>query len=89
MKCDQAVFGWVVNPVTDVAGDNITLTGLKNGKYRLRVYHTWRGEFIDDREITVKDGKISFGVPFMHITESHARYVGQDIAFLLEPVSGM
>ena len=84
IKSDQAVFGWVVNPVTDVAGENISLTGLKNGKYRLRVFHTWRGEFIDDREVTISGGKISFGVPFMHITESHARYVGQDIAFLLD-----
>ncbi len=86
IKSDIAVFGWVVNSKSDVAGDNISLTGLKNGKYRLRLYHTWRGEFIDDRVVDCSGGKIAFGVPYMRITESHARYIGQDVAFLLEPV---
>jgi hypothetical protein len=88
LKSDKATFGWVVNAKTDVAGDNITLSSMKNGKYRLRIYHTWRGDFIDDHEITCVDGKIAFGVPFMHNTDSHARYIGQDIAFLLEPITG-
>jgi hypothetical protein len=88
LKSDRAIFGWVVNSKTDVAGDKITLTSLRNGKYRLRIYHTWRGDFIDDREISCNDGKISFGIPYMRNTDSHARYVGQDIAFLLEPITG-
>jgi hypothetical protein len=88
LKSDKAIFGWVVNSKTDVAGDIISLSSLKSGKYRLRIFHTWRGEFIDDREITCTGGKVSFPVPFMHITESHARYIGQDVAFLIEPESG-
>ena len=60
----------------------------KDGKYRLRIFHTWRGEFIDDHEINCADGKVEFGVPYMHNTDSHAKYIGQDLAFILEPVSG-
>jgi hypothetical protein len=86
IKSDIAIFGWVVNSKTDVAGDNISLSLLKNGKYRLRIFHTWRGEFIEEKEIICTDGKVTFGIPFMHITESHARYIGQDIAFILEPI---
>jgi hypothetical protein len=88
LKSDKTVFGWVVNSKTDVAGDNITLTSLKSGKYKLRIFHTWRGEFIEEREINCTDGKVNFGIPFMHITDSHARYIGQDIAFILDPVAG-
>jgi len=86
IKSDKLVFGWIVNSKSDVAGDNVSLSGLKNGKYRLRIYHTWRGEFIDDRVVDCIGGKLSFGMPYMRNTESHARYIGQDVAFLLEPV---
>jgi hypothetical protein len=84
LKSDKTVFGWVVSSKSDVAGDNITLTSLKSGKYKLRIFHTWRGEFIEEREINCTDGKVNFGIPFMHITDSHARYIGQDIAFIME-----
>ena len=87
LTSDKTIFGWVVNSKTDVAGDNITLSSLKNGKYKLKIFHTWRGEFIEEREINCKDGTFTFSVPFMHITESHARYIGQDIAFIMEPVT--
>ncbi|MBK9681717.1 MAG: hypothetical protein IPO69_23140 [Saprospiraceae bacterium] len=51
---DQMIFGWVADPMTDVTGATISLT-LKNtyrplssyvSKYKVRVYHTWRGAFI-------------------------------------------
>lgn len=88
IKSDEATFGWVVDPETDVAGATISLSSMKDGKYRLRIFHTWRGEFIDDHEISCTDGKMEFGVPYMHNTDSHARYIGQDLAFILEPVAG-
>ena len=84
IKSNEVIFGWVVNPVTDVAGDNITLSSIKNGTYKLRIFHTWRGQFIEEKEFICTEGSVTFGVPYMRITGSHANYIGQDIAFILE-----
>lgn len=84
MKSDELVFGWIVNSESDVAGEKVTLSSLKNGKYRLRIYHTWRGMFVEDKEVTVTDGTAVFGPPFMQIRGGQANYIGQDMAFLLE-----
>ncbi|HAM09717.1 MAG TPA: hypothetical protein DCP74_05460, partial [Bacteroidales bacterium] len=46
--------------------------------------HTWRGMVIEQTEVTVTDGTITFGPPYMRITGSQARYIGQDMAFILE-----
>jgi hypothetical protein len=86
IKSNEIIFGWVVNSKTDVAGDNITLSNIKNGKYKLKIFHTWRGEFIDEKEMTCTNESLTFSVPFMHITDSHARYIGQDVSFILEPM---
>lgn len=86
MKSDELIFGWVVNPETDVAGDTVTLSQLKNGKYVLRLYHTWRGEFFPEREITVTNGRLTINLPYLHTTGSHANYTGQDMAFILKAV---
>ena len=84
IKSNEIIFGWVVNSKTDVAGDKITLSTIKNGKYKLRIFHTWRGEFIDEKEIMCTNESLTFNVPFMHITDSHASYIGQDVSFILE-----
>ncbi len=84
IKSNEIIFGWIAYPDADVAGARITVTALDNGKYRLRIYHTWRGAFIDDREVSCTDGSVTFGLPFMHITGSQASYIGQDVAFILE-----
>lgn len=84
IKSDEIIFGWVVNSKTDVAGDNITLSSIKNGKYKLKIFHTWRGEFIDEKEMMCTGESLTFSVPFMHITGSHANYIGQDVSFILE-----
>jgi hypothetical protein len=86
MKSNEVVFGWVVNSDSDVAGENITVSSIKNGKYKLKIFHTWRGVFLEEKEVTVTDGTISFGPPYMRITDSQANYIGQDVAFILEPV---
>lgn len=85
IKSNELVFGWVVNPNTDVAGGKITINGLKNGKYKAKIFHTWRGRFINEEEITIKNGVAEFFVPRLRGFDSHANYIGQDIAFLLEP----
>jgi hypothetical protein len=86
MKSNEVVFGWVVNSDSDVAGEKITVSSIKNGKYKLMIFHTWRGVFLEENEVTVTNGTISFGPPYMRITGSQANYIGQDLAFILEPV---
>jgi hypothetical protein len=86
MQSDKLIYGWVVNPKTDVAGDVVKITAAKNGKYKLRLYHTWRGDFISENEIVASDNTISFSIPLLKTKGGHANYVGQDVAFILEAV---
>ncbi len=86
MKSNEMIFGWIVNCDADVAGEKVTVSSIKNGKYILRLYHTWRGRFIEEKEVECIDGTITFSPPYMRITDSHANYIGQDMAFILEPV---
>lgn len=83
---DNAIFGWVVNPAADVSGRLITISSMKKGRYKLKFFHTWRGEFIQESEQQVLDESLTFAIPSLHSKESHANYIGQDIAFILEPV---
>lgn len=84
IRSDEVIFGWAVNPDTDVVGDTITVASLKSGKYKMRLFHTWRGQFFSENEITTTDGTIKIIVPTLHITGTHAKYFGQDAAFILE-----
>jgi hypothetical protein len=86
MQSDKLIYGWVVNPKTDVAGDQVKITAVKNGRYKLRLFHTWRGEFISENEITAGDNTLSFSIPSLKTKEGHANYIGQDVAFILEAV---
>jgi len=91
MKSDQLIFGWAVNADTDMTGKTITIQGIKNGQYSLRLYKTWSGRFIredgvDRKEITAKNGSVTIDIPIQKIEEGHAHYIGQDIAFILEPL---
>ena len=45
-----------------------------------------RGEFIMEKEIEVKKRSASFDMPVLKIEEGHARYLGQDVAFILEKI---
>ena len=57
---------------------------IEKGKYKLRIYHTWRGRFILEEDIENTGKGISFDIPEMKIQGSHAQYVGQDMAFIIE-----
>lgn len=87
MKSNELTFGWVVNPKTDVAGESIKLTSLTNGRYKLKLYHTWRGQFLEEKELQVSDGTATINLPYLHTTGSHANYVGPDMAFILENIA--
>jgi hypothetical protein len=84
IQSDQFVFGWAANPVTDVAGAEITVQSLAPGRYKVRLYHTWRGRFLQEEEVNATGGKIKIAVPVLHIEGSHANYAGPDVAFILE-----
>jgi len=87
---DQLIFGWAVNADTDMSGKTVNIRGVKNGQYKLKIYHTWSGRFIEidgQNEILVRSVKnsLSFAVPILKIEGGHSQYVGQDVAFVLEP----
>jgi hypothetical protein len=93
IKSDQLIFGWAVNADTDMAGKTISLPDIGKGKYNLKLYHTWRGQFLrnedrTDMEQTIESqGKaVSFDIPVLKVRGGHAEYIGQDIAFILKPV---
>jgi hypothetical protein len=88
MGSDQLIFGWAVNAKTDMAGKTLTLPNVGKGKYKLRLYHTWGGRFLDEgeKELESKGKSVSFDIPILKIEGSHAGYIGQDVAFILEPV---
>jgi hypothetical protein len=69
-----------------VAGDAISLSSIKNGRYKLRLYHTWRGEFLQEKEIEVSEERLTINLPYLHTTGSHANYAGPDMAFILEVI---
>jgi hypothetical protein len=86
MKSDQMIFGWIANPDTDVTDSEVKVTGITDGNYKVKIYHTWRGEFINETDVSAQDGSITFKIPRLIIEDSHAQYVGQDVAFILIPV---
>jgi hypothetical protein len=90
---DQLIFGWAVNARTDMSGKTITLPDIGKGKYNLKLYHTWRGQFLRNEDRTIMEqtlestrNKLSFDIPVLKVEGGHARYIGQDIAFILEPI---
>jgi hypothetical protein len=84
IQSNEVIFGLVVNPTTDVANAVVKISSVANGKYKLMIYHTWRGVPVHEEDMTCNNGTLTITVPSMHITGSHANYIGQDIAFILE-----
>jgi len=65
----------------------VTITSIKNGKYKLKIFHTWRGEFIQEKEVVAADNTLVIALPTLKTTGGHANYLGQDVAFILESIS--
>jgi hypothetical protein len=85
MKSDEIVLGWVVNPRVSVANESFTVSGLNDGNYEVRIYHTWRGQYLDSNIVQCKDGKITITIPELTRSQDHASYIGNDIAFKIVP----
>jgi len=84
MESDRIVFGWVVNPL-GVANESFTVAGLADGEYDVRLYRTWRGEFLEPRTVRVTEGKLTVTIPELRTTGGHARHIGNDVAFKIVP----
>ena len=85
MKSDKMVFGWVVNPRTSVANESFTIAGLRDGKYSVRLYRTWRGNYLESQTVECRDGKLTVTVPELKTTGGRASHVGHDVAFKIAP----
>jgi hypothetical protein len=81
MKCDQLVFGWVVNPRASVAKESFTVSGLPDGEYDVQLYHTWRGEYLKKHTMRCQAGNLTVSIPELVTTRGHASHIGNDIAF--------
>jgi len=85
IESDQLIYGWVANPESDVTNTEISITPAKaNAKYTLKLFQTWRGQFLPETEATSSNGTITFTLPTLKIEGGQARYLGQDVAFILE-----
>ncbi len=85
MKSDKLIFGWVVNPRTNVANESFTISGLPDGRYDVRLYRTWRGQYLDPQTIESREGKLTCMIPELKTTGGHALHIGNDIAFKIVP----
>ncbi len=87
MRNGGTVFGWAVNPLqTGIAGEKVTVEGVPDGRYTLKVYHTWRGHFLSEETVTVAGGKLTVTAPSLVTTNVRANQLGDDFAFLLTPL---
>lgn len=85
MKSDLMIYGWVVNPMSGVARETFTITGLDDGEYDVRLYHTWNGRDVerDDSTLTAASGILSVSIPELLPREGHANHIGDDVAFTI------
>ena len=85
IESNQLIYGWIANPESDVTNAEIKITpGKAYTKYKLKLFHTWRGQFLPDTEISSINGTITFTIPTLKIEGGQSKYIGQDVAFILE-----
>jgi hypothetical protein len=85
MRSAGVIFGWAVNPRISVAKESFTISGLDDGPYEVRLYLTWRGQYLDASILQCHDGKLAVTIPELLTTKGHASHVGNDIAFRIVP----
>ena len=85
MGSPEMVFGWMVNPASGVAGESFTVTGLAGGEYEVRLYRTWRGEYLEPQRLQAAGGKLTVSIPERKTTRGHADHIGADVAFKIVP----
>ena len=85
MKSDKLIFGWVVNPRISVAKESFTISGLRDGKYELKLFRTWRGRYLDKKTVECHGGRLTCNIPELRTTRGHALHIGNDVAFKIVP----
>jgi len=85
MKSDELLFGWVVNPRSSAASESFTISGLRDGKYEVKLYRTWRGRYLDNKTVQCREGKLTCAIPELRTTGGHASHIGNDVAFKIVP----
>ncbi len=85
MKSNDLIYGWIVNPMSGVAKETLTITGLDDGEYDVRLYHTWNGRDVqrDNSTLTATKGKLSISIPELLPRDGHANHIGDDVAFAI------
>jgi hypothetical protein len=83
MRSPRMTFGWVVNPLTGVAGETVRIGGIEDGEYDVYFYRTWRGMYIEPLKATASGGSIEFKVPELTPRGGRAQNIGNDVAFKL------
>lgn len=88
----ELIYGWMAESTGDVSGDQVLLNLPSQNSplpssYKLRIYHTWRGAFIHEEVVTIQNGRITFTLPTLKIDGGRSYYLGQDMAFILEPIN--
>jgi hypothetical protein len=81
MKSDETIFGWIANPMSGVAKESFTISGLVDGDYDIRLYRTWTGRYLERTTATAAEGKLTISIPEVHAREGRVQSIGDDIAF--------
>ncbi|MCC6492567.1 MAG: DUF5060 domain-containing protein [Pirellulales bacterium] len=87
MKSDDLIFGWVANPMTGVARESLTISGLDDGQYQVRLYRTWRGVYLDPIDAAAVGGKLTVKIPELAARSGHAQNMGDDVALRITPAA--
>jgi hypothetical protein len=81
MENDAMTFGWVVNTANGVANETFTVPGLLDGDYEVRLYRTWRGQYLDPIAAVSEGGTLTVKIPELRPVGGRAQQIGDDIAF--------
>lgn len=81
MRSDRMTVGWVVNPLSGVARETVTVPGLADGEYDVHLFRTWRGLYLEPLTAKSEGGKLTFTVPELAPKGGRAQNIGNDVAF--------
>jgi hypothetical protein len=88
MKSHGLTFGWVVNPGFGIAKETITIENLEPARYVVRLYHPWRGQYIQDLTVHVTDGTLRTTFPETSDADGTVQHLGDDLAFTIVKTTG-
>ncbi len=81
MQSNGLTFGWVVNPVNGMANETVSVPGLDDGDYEVRLFRTWRGQYLEPVTATAAGGTLTLKIPELRPQGGRAQQIGDDIAF--------